>query len=487
MKMKMKMRMKMLSLVVAAFLGGVLSGAATERPNIIVMLCDDLGHGDLSCYGHEIIKTPNLDGLASGGLRFTDCYAASTVCSPSRAGLFTGRNPNRAGIYDWIGGGPVHLRREETTLPALLQKAGYATMLSGKWHLNGRFNQPDLQPTPGDHGFDYWFATSNNAGPNHHNPQNFVRNGKKVGKIEGYSSSIVVQEALGWIDGRKEKKKPFAVFLTFHEPHQPIASPPDLIKQYKPFETIPGQADYWANVAQVDRAVGELLKGLEDRKVRDNTLLVFTSDNGPEEWMRYPGVWNSHGTPGAVDGVPFRGWKLDVFEGGIRVCGIVNWPAEIKQGRVVSVPICATDLLPTLCEVAEAKVPANLHLDGTSIMPLICGGDSLTRSAPLFWFYYNARGYANFALRDGDYMLLARRTGPQYRAGTPYTPDRFPGIGETTVRSAELYNLRTDPMEVVNLAKKEPDRLKAMQVQLEEQLKDIQKTAPSWRKDNEEK
>jgi len=461
-------------------LGFALCVSAAERPNMIVILCDDLGHGDLSCYGHPIIKTPNLDNLAATGLRFTDCYAAAAVCSPSRAGLFTGRNPNRAGIYDWIGGGPVHLRKSETTVAELLKTAGYTTMLSGKWHLNGHFNQPEKQPTPGDHGFDYWFATANNASPSHNNPKNFIRNGKKVGPIEGYSSSIVVKEALGWMKNRKAKDKPFAVFLTFHEPHQPIASPPDLVAKYKPFETIPGQATYWANVAQVDRAVGKLLKGLDDQKIRENTLIIFTADNGPEEWMRYPGVWNSHGTPGKVNGIPLRGWKLDVFEGGIRVCGIVNWPAQIKTSRVVKEPICGVDILPTLCDVAKAPIPENLHLDGTSILPLILGGDSLKRETPLFWFYYNARGYANFAMREGDYMLVTRRTGPLYHAGTPYSPDRYPGISEATIRAPELYNLRTDPMEVSDLSKKQPERLQSMVAKLNHIFNELKKTAPSW-------
>lgn len=127
---------------------------ASSRPNIVVILCDDLGYGDLSCYGHPIIKTPNLDRLAYGGIRFTDGYAAAPVCSPSRAGMLTGRNPYRAGIYDWIAGGSMHLRKSEVTFPALLQKAGYDTMLGGKWYLSGRFNRPEQQPTPGGHGFE---------------------------------------------------------------------------------------------------------------------------------------------------------------------------------------------------------------------------------------------------------------------------------------------------------------------------------------------
>jgi arylsulfatase A len=158
---------------------------AAERPNIVVVLCDDLGYGDLSCYGHEIIKTPNLDALATDGIRFTDGYAAAPVCSPSRAGLLTGRDPHRAGIYDWIPSGPEHLRDSEVTFAELLKQQGYDTMLAGKWHLNGHFNQPSKQASPGDQGFDHWFATHNNARPNHHNPTNFVRNGKPVGETSG--------------------------------------------------------------------------------------------------------------------------------------------------------------------------------------------------------------------------------------------------------------------------------------------------------------
>ena len=230
----------------------------------------------------------------------------------------------------------------------------------------------------------------------------------------------------------------------------------------------------------MDRAVGELVKGLTDRKVRDNTLVFFTSDNGPEDWMRYPGVWNAHGTPGKVNGVPLRGMKLDVFEGEIRVCGILNWSAQVKGGQVIKEPVCATDLLPTLCEIGGATVPPDHHLDGVSIMPLLCGKQALERETPLFWFYYNARGYANFALRDGDHMLLARRTLDQYRAGTPYSPDRFDAIGKATTRSHQLYDLSSDPMQDVDLARQEPERLKQMRTTLDGLLKDIQEHAPSW-------
>ena len=147
------------------------------RPNIVVLLCDDLGYGDLGCYGHPHIETPNLDRLAGEGLTLTDCYAAAPVCSPSRAGILTGRTPYRCGVYDWIpANNPMHLEQEEVTVAALLRDGGYATCHVGKWHCNGKFNSPE-QPQPDDHGFEYWCSTQNNAQPTHHNPINFVRNG----------------------------------------------------------------------------------------------------------------------------------------------------------------------------------------------------------------------------------------------------------------------------------------------------------------------
>jgi arylsulfatase A len=247
-------------------------------------------------------------------------------------------------------------------------------------------------------------------------------------------------------------------------------------------QTIPGQAEYWANVGQIDRAMGELMRGLKQRNLDENTLIIFTSDNGPEDWMRYPGVWNAHGTPGRAEGnIALRGMKLDVFEGGIRVSGLMRWPRGIKSNRVIKEPVGAVDILPTLCDVAEAKLPKDLHLDGVSWRPLFQKEVKLQRKTPLFWFYYNARGYANFALRDGDYMLLARRTEELYRSGTPYTPERYKAISHCKTRSHEIFNLRKDPMQVMNLAKIETERLKKMRAQLDEILVELQKETLSWK------
>ena len=194
--------------------------------------------------------------------------------------MLTGRTPSRVGVYDWIPGGhPMHLPAGEITVATLLRGAGYATCHSGKWHCNGKFNSPD-QPQPGDHGFDHWFSTQNNAAPTHHNPTNFVRNGKPVGPVEGYSCQIVADEAIRWLSHERDKSKPFFQFVCFHEPHEPIDSPPELVRQY-PSTTKRGEALYYANVTNMDKAVGRLMAALDELKLADDTLRVLAK-NAPE-------------------------------------------------------------------------------------------------------------------------------------------------------------------------------------------------------------
>ena len=206
--------------------------AAEKAPNVIIFLADDLGNGDLGCYGHPRIKTPNLDAFALQGVRLTQCYAASAVCSPSRSAILTGRTPHRNGVYTWITeGSEVHLRTSEITLPKLLKEAGYATCHVGKWHLNGKFNDP-AQPQPNDHGYEHWMATQNNAGPSHKDPANFVRNGKPVGKLDGFSAPLVVDEAIDWLTTKRDKAKPFFLAVWTHEPHLPIETDPQFQKPY---------------------------------------------------------------------------------------------------------------------------------------------------------------------------------------------------------------------------------------------------------------
>ncbi|MEM6980956.1 MAG: sulfatase-like hydrolase/transferase, partial [Planctomycetota bacterium] len=326
--------------------------ASEPPPNVVIVLCDDLGYGDLGCYGHPIIRTPHLDQLADDGIRFTQCYAASAVCSSSRAGLLTGRNPNRDGIYDWLPNGiPVYLNPDVPNIASTLKSAGYQTALVGKWHLNGLFNQPE-QPQPSKYGFDHWMATQNNASPSHANPSNFIRNGVSVGRLNQFSCQAVVGEALSWLDN-VQADKPFFLHICFHEPHEPVASPDAIVASYRNAAKNENQAQYFANVTNLDNAVGRLVDSLRERDLIDNTLLFFTSDNGPETLNRYRNARRSYGVTGGL-----RGMKLHTFEGGIRVPGIMHWPARIKSGQTITTPISAVDLLPTFKDLVSGTAEA---------------------------------------------------------------------------------------------------------------------------------
>ncbi len=460
-------------------LSGIVCGPvrAADRPNFLVILCDDLGYGDLACYGHRTIKTPHLDKLAGQGWRLTDCYSAAPVCSSSRAGLLTGRTPSRVGVYDWIPDGNVmHLPATEITIAELLKKGGYDTAVAGKWHCNGKFNS-DEQPQPGDVGFDHWFATQNNAAPSHRNPTNFVRNGKKVGPTKGFSSHVVAEEATAWLKSRADQARPFFLYVCFHEPHEPIDSPNDIVKRYETGgATKKGQALYYANVENLDAAVGKLMAALDEMQLADNTLVFFTSDNGPETLNRYGDAWRSHGVPG-----PLRGMKLWMYDGGIRVAGIMRFPGRTKPGEEPSVPISSLDLLPTFCELAEVETPQDRTLDGASLTPLFAGGQ-VKRRQPLFWHYYNAIGEPKLAMRDGDWMLLATVELPHDgKIGGGFKRSMMPLIKRAQPKSYELYNLVTDQSQRQDVAAREPKRVASMAARLGEIWKQVQVEAPDWR------
>lgn len=452
-----------------------------SKPNVLVILCDDLGYGDLGCYGHPAIRTPNLDRLAKDGIRLTACYSAAPVCSSSRAGLMTGRMPSRVGIYDHIlVNHPMHLRTSEITMATLLKQAGYDTCHSGKWHLNGAFNKP-VQPQPGDHGFDHWFSTQNNASPSHQNPRNFVRNGEPVGVQEGFSCQLVADEAIRWLGGRKDAKNPFFLYVCFHEPHEPVASPTDLVTTYLdeegPKARNEDEAHFFANVTNVDLAVGRLLSTLKERGLDENTLIVFTSDNGPETLNRYSGANRSYGSPG-----PLRGMKLWLYEAGMRVPGIVRWPRVIEAGQVSDVPVCSVDLLPTVCELAGVDKPTDRTLDGTSLVPMLAG-ESLERQEPLVWDYYNAIDGPKAAMRIGDYVLIGKRTFPQVvtmPGRGNVSPETMPVIKTERIGEFELYNLREDLGQKYDLAAEKGDFIEKYSPQLVERHREVREEGPVW-------
>jgi arylsulfatase A len=416
---------------------------------MILILADDLGYGDLGCMGHPVIKTPNLDAFAKRGMRLTQCYSASAVCSPSRSALLTGRTPHRNGVFTWIAeGSPVHLRTSEITLPKLLQGAGYATCHCGKWHLNGLFNDPG-QPQPNHHGYDWWLATQNNADPSHENPHNFVRNGQPVGRIEGYSAPFVVAEAITWLKEKRDRAKPFFLAVWTHEPHYPIKSEPKFKAMYAHL-TDDVQREHHANVTQMDFAVGELLTALDQEKLTADTFVFFTSDNGPEgDGIKSPG----RGSTGGL-----RGRKRDMHEGGIRVPGLVRWPGKIDAGVISPVPVIGSDIFPTMLAVAGVQLPTDRVLDGVNVLPVLTGAATkVERPRPLYWRLHMAPNM-KIAMRVDDWKILANADFTEF----------------------ELYNLKDDIQETLDLKDREPERFATLRDRLNQHNSAIDAEGPAW-------
>jgi arylsulfatase A len=444
-------------------------------PNIALIVTDDLGYGDLGCYGHPLIQTPTIDRLAAEGARFTDFYSPSPVCSPARAGLLTARIPSRIGIWDWIPPGRgVYLPTEESTVATLLREDGFQTCLFGKWHLNGGLGLD--QPQPDAHGFDYRFATTGFALPSHQNPANFYRNGVGTGPLEGYACQLLVSDAIRWLDERRDPGRPFFHFISTHEPHEVIASPPEVVAQY-PGVTNPNEALYLANVTNLDLALGRYLDALDARGLTESTVVVFMSDNGPEILDRHPQASRSYGSAG-----PLRGRKLQLWEGGIRVPGIVRWPGRVPAGTVISQPAGGIDLLPTLCEIGGVKLPKTpASLDGVSLVPAL-DGQPIEREIPLFWHYYQAWRGPRAALRIGDWKLVGFWDGPDllHPDSSTLRPGDLDLIRTSRLVSFELYNLERDVAETTDLSSEEPVRLREMTEIMKRMHREVQQQGRAW-------
>ena len=445
---------------VLAFAGPVLSaverpgGDARRPPNVVLILADDLGYGDLGSYGHPTIETPALDRLAREGLRFTSFYAGSPLCSPSRASLLTGRVAFRTGIESWIPPGEdVQLGPREVTLATLLKRGGYRTFMAGKWHLNGGLDVV-RHAQPQDHGFDRWLALHAWAIPHQRDPANFFRDGSPAGPMKGFTAQIVTDEALAWLE-RREPAAPFFLYLPYVEPHGTIASPDRWNARYAAFtrgtpDPFPnegrppdnlearGPGEYYASVSHLDFEIGRLLEGLDRLGLRDDTLVVFTSDNGPvtTDWRHWWEV-NLYGSTGGL-----RGRKEDLYEGGLRVPAIVRWPGRVEAGGVTDAPAAVYDVLPTLAAVAGVALPADRPIDGEDISPLL-RGERFERARPLYWEFDDAQGF-RYALRQGRFKLLADRA-----------------LGRVS-----LHDLVADRFEVVERAAEAPDVVARLLVEL---------------------
>ena len=479
-----------------------------KQPNVIVLLADDLGSKDLGCYGGPV-KTPVLDGLAAKGVRFTDFHAGAAVCSPSRATLLTGRQNLRTGIYGVLQDHmhDMHLLEREVTIAEVLKKAGYGTAHFGKWHIgmtSGKRKKPSLQ----DHGFDYWFGLSNGANPSHRNPTNFMRNGKPVGPMKGYSCQIVVSDAINWLETKASPDQPFFMNIWFNEPHSKLAAPDEITSIYGDLKD--EGALYSATVDNTDRAIGRLVAKLKETGKLDNTLIIYSSDHGSYRADRNGGL---------------KGNKGSNFQGGLRSPGIFFWPDGVRGGRIESTPSGAVDLLPTICGLAGIDKPKGVHLDGTDLSPLLIEKGRFKRSQPMLWLAPSSGHLAT--LREGNYTLMGYRGYklPSNQAKEnellrqmaklagidPSTPNLGSRVSNTTFTSPEykrlksefvllrtfqeawiptikaggfsgfaLYDLKADPLQKKDISKQRPKVTNRLKKKLLTLYKDIMADAPDW-------
>ncbi len=483
--------------VLFAIIGGANLSAA-KQPNIIIFLADDLGYGDLGCYGHPIIKTPHIDKLASEGVRLTDCHSGGTVCSPSRASLLTGRAPYRTGFYYIAGAGGCHLRASEVTLPSLLKTKGYDTCFVGKWHL-GKFKD---QPDPKAHGFDHWYATEVNAFDGPESPKKFVRNGEAVGEVDEWYCDSIVREAVEWMEQRPDQSKPFLLVVSFHEPHTPIAPPEKYLKMYDhkqvhdleqsiPYGEVyrpldrdisPNKKYYYGTVTQMDDAVGRLMKAVDDKGKGANSMVILTSDNGPETPVTFQesgGQWKEDirdmcfGTPG-----PWRGMKRYVYEGGHRVPGIVRWPEVVPAGSVSTQLINGTDWMPTICKTLGIELPDDRIIDGVDIRAAL-NNSPVERPIPASWTFpvhVDARYTPGISMRDGKHVLLGWFESPEK------VQNRSAWVKSAKLVRFKLYDITIDRSQANPINERRPEELERLKKKMIKLWAGLQKDAPDWRK-----
>ncbi|QGJ70374.1 Hypothetical protein PBC10988_20690 [Planctomycetales bacterium 10988] len=466
-------RLTLIGLVVLASIVGAVEASEHDpkRPNLILCMADDLGWGDMGYNGHPHIKTPNLDTMAEAGARLDRFYIGSPLCIPSRAGFLTGRVAVRCGMgnnRDAVS----HLRAEELTLAELVKERGYATGHFGKWHLG--MLTPDYKGekkvlmTPGMAGFDEWFATPSSVatfdpyldpGPiaravggdrtlEEIDPRaGFINNGKPLKEpLQGCAAEIVMDRAIPFIRKNAGEGKPFLAVIWFNPPHSPVVGHPDYMSEY--YSHLPeNQQHYFSLATAIDTQMGRLRTTLRELGIAENTILTFTSDNGPGPPIKRPKNPNARlqGSSG-----PFRERKASLYEGGVRVPGLLEWPAQVKSGTVVTAACSTLDYLPTIAKLLDFELP-NRPYDGIDILPLLLGSQK-ERGRPIGFHFRDALAWS------GDqYKLIAAEQTERRRAEDSSAFES---------RTFELFDLTKDPGETTDISAQHPEVVRSMKSEL---------------------
>jgi len=431
-------RRKLLAGAAAATLSSAVPLQTARRPNAIIFLMDDLGCHDLGCLGASDLKTPNIDRLASSGVRFTNWYSNAPVCAPARAALMTGRNPIRAGV-------PVNGRElppGEKTIASLLKPAGYATGLVGKWHLGST-----ADTAPNAHGFDYFYGFHNGCvdyfshryywgEPKTVNFHDLWRNRDEIFEDGRYLTGRIAEEAAGFVNAHRSE--PFFLYCAFNAVHYPMHAPNKYVERFPDLDR--ERRMYAAMLSAADDGIGEILRALDGAGISDNTLVFFLGDNGATTEAR-AGLNQKPATAG--NNAPFRGFKFSLFDGGMHVPGVMSWPGAVPPNQVSSEVVMSADILPTVCKAAGVPLPSDRTIDGRDILPL-----AASRAASPHESIHWANGQ-QLAVRRGQWKLVIN--GIEYGRTEA---SRKPLEGDDALF---LSNLEEDPGESHNLRHQHPE------------------------------
>ncbi|MEP2776525.1 MAG: sulfatase [Luteolibacter sp.] len=436
--------------------------AATERPNVVFLLVDDLGWGDFGCYGAKFNETPNIDKLATQGMLFTDAYSACTVCSPSRAAILSGASPARLHLTDWIAGHnkpkaklkipdwKMKIDHERTLLPEALKEAGYSTAFFGKWHLMPKGDEAEKH-YPTDHGFDI-----NVGGREWGQPRGpgkyfspFGMPNLDDGKRGDYLTDKLTDAALSFLD-KTQRDEPFLLYFSYYTIHGPLMAPKELVEKYQKkaegFKNTKNEYIHPARAGMVeslDTSIGRLMAKLDELGIADNTMVFLTADNGGDH----------EGTSGGL-----RDFKALSHEGGVREPLIARWPGKIPPDSKCGTPVIGMDFYPTILDFAGLPLRPEEHQDGVSITNLLKNPDADLERESLYWHYPHYHRTAPYgAVRHGDMKLIEN-----YEDG-----------------SLELYDLKNDPSEKNNLVKAQPEKARALQKELDEWRKSVDAQMPT--------